>query len=266
MKILREFGLTEAQLRKILNGKEVRPRIIKEAITDKEFEFGVVSDTHLCSKFEKLDELHTFYAICKKMGIKHIVHAGDIIAGQGIYSGQENEIHTFGVDSQVGYVIKNYPQVDGITTYFITGNHCLSFFKKSGVDAGRLISAEREDLKYLGQYKGDVEINGVKIRLLHPDGGGAYALSYKGQKIAEQITSGDKPHVLVLGHYHTSIYFFYRNIHILYGGAFEGQSSFLLRKGINPSIGGWTVKVRIAKDQKKSCVSITPSWIPFFRR
>jgi hypothetical protein len=77
LKLLKEFGLTEAQFRKIMAGKKGKPQIIKEAITDKEFEFGVISDTHLCSKFEKLDELHTFYAICNKVGIRHIVHAGD---------------------------------------------------------------------------------------------------------------------------------------------------------------------------------------------
>jgi len=266
LKLLKEFNLTESQLRKILNGRKYKPQIIKEAITNNELEFGVIADTHLCSKFEKLDELHTFYAICKKIGIKHIVHAGDIIAGQGIYTGQENEIHTFGADSQVRYVVENYPKIEGIKTHFITGNHCLSYFKKSGVDVGEKISAQREDMNYLGQYQGNIEIGGVKIRLLHPDGGGAYAISYKGQKIAEQIPSGQKPHLLVLGHYHTSVYFFYRNMHILYAGAFEGQSSFLLRKGINPSIGGWTVRVRIAKDKRKSIVAIVPSWIPFFGR
>ena len=116
---------------------------------------------------------------------------------------------------------------------------------------------------YLGQYRGDVTINGIKVRFLHPDGGNAYALSYRAQKIAEQIPSGEKPHILVFGHFHTAHYFFYRNIHIFNAGAFEGQTSFLLRKGINPTIGGWTVRIRVAKDKKKTILSISPTFIPF---
>jgi predicted phosphodiesterase len=115
----------------------------------------------------------------------------------------------------------------------------------------------------MGLYSADIEIEGVKIRLHHGDGGGAYALSYKGQKLAEQIPSGDKPRILLIGHYHTCFYFFYRNIHILNCGAFQGQTSYLIRKGLNPAIGGWIVEVRTGKE-KNDILSITPSWIPFF--
>lgn len=90
-----------------------------------------------------------------------------------MYHGQENEVHTFGATGQAEYVIKNYPKVAGITTYFCNGNHDLSWWKRSGVDTGDLISAGREDMIYLGQYFGEVELSGVKIHLMHPDGGGA---------------------------------------------------------------------------------------------
>ena len=200
------------------------------------------------------------------MGIKSVLHAGDVVAGFGIYAGQENEVHTFGADAQAEYVVKNYPKIKGITTYFITGNHDLSFHKRSGVDIGQIITTKRPDMIYLGQYQGDVFLDGVRIRLIHPDGGGAYAISYKLQKIAEQIRSGDKPHILISGHAHTSMYFWYRNIHCLMAGCFEGQTTFLLRKGINPAIGGWIMEMRAAKDKKKSVVAIKPSWIPFFGR
>ena len=264
MTTLKDLGLTEKEAVKILTTRRAKPAIIKKQFTDEEFSFGVVADTHLCSIHEKLNELHTFYAICEKTGIKQIVHAGDIVSGWGIYKGQENEVHTYGAEAQAGYVGKFYPHVDGITTYFITGNHCLSWWNRSGIDIGELIAQKREDLVYLGQYQADIELGGVKIRLMHPDGGGAYALSYKAQKIAEQIPSGEKPHILICGHWHTSHYFFYRLMHILNAGCFEGQSAFLLRKGINPAIGGWTVKVHLANDKKRSLVSITPTFVPFF--
>ena len=263
--LMDRFGINEKQLVSILAGKDTKPKILEHNISNRVFTFGVVSDTHLCSIHEKLDELHTFYEICRKEGIEIVVHAGDFISEWTIFKGQENEVHTLGADGYVAYAVKNYPKVKGITTYFITGNHCLSWLNLAGVDVGNLIAKEREDMIYLGQYQGDVIIGGVVVRLHHADKGGAYALSYNAQKIVEQIPSGDKPHIMIFGHWHTSHYFFYRNIHILNAGCFECQSLFLLRKGINPVIGGWTVKVRIANDKHKTILSITPTFIPFMK-
>lgn len=160
-------------MKRIVQGKKSRPKILTRNIGNKTFTFGAVSDTHFCSIHEKLDELHTFYEICRKENIKIVVHAGDLVSGWGIYKGQENEVHTFGAEKQAQYVIDHYPKVEGITTYFITGNHCLSWWQKSGIDIGRLVAAGRPDMVYLGQYQGDLVVEGIKIRLLHPDKGGA---------------------------------------------------------------------------------------------
>lgn len=77
MKLLKELGITQKQLISILRGRDRKPKILKQNISKEVFTFGVVSDTHLCSTHEKLDELWTFYEICRKEGIKTIVHAGD---------------------------------------------------------------------------------------------------------------------------------------------------------------------------------------------
>lgn len=260
--LIKDLGISQAQLKRILVGKRSKPKILKRNLSNKVFTIGIISDTHFCSIHERLNELHTLYAICKKEGIGVVVNAGDLVCGWGIYHGQENEVHTFGAKNQAEYVIKNYPQVKGITTYFITGNHDLSWWNRSGIDVGSLIAEKRPDMIYLGQYEGNLELNGVRIRLLHPDGGGSYALSYKAQKIAEQIPSGIKPHIIVFGHWHTAHYFFYRMMHIFNAGCFEGQSSFLLRKGINPVIGGWTAQIRVGKTEPK-VLSMTPTFIPF---
>lgn len=264
MTTLKDLGLTEKQAVDILTAKQRKPSIIKRQMTEKEFTFGVVSDTHLCSTHEKLDELHTIYEIFRKSGITVVFNAGDLVSGWNIYAGQESEVHTFGADGQINYFCKNYPRVKGITTYFITGNHCDSWRKIAGINIGERIAEKRSDLIYLGVYAGTVELSGVRVKLYHGERGGAYALSYNSQKVAEQITSGEKPHILLCGHWHTALYYFYRNIHIIHCGAFEGQTLYLLRKGINPVVGGWSVRVRVADDKKKSLVSCTPTFIPFF--
>lgn len=263
--LIKDLGITPMQLKRILSApKGYKPKIISGRMDDNgECSFGIVSDTHFGSIYAKINELHTFYEICRKRGIKEIVHAGDLVAGWGIYRGQENEVKVFGSRNQAQMVINDYPKVSGITTYYITGNHDLVWWDRSGVDIGEIVSAERPDMVYLGQYSGDVVLGGVTIRLLHGIGGGAYALSYKGQKIAEQIPSGKKPHILVLGHWHTCLYYFYRNIHIFNAGAFEGQTSLLLRMGINPTIGGWIVRMRVANNNRRTITEISPTFYPF---
>lgn len=121
---IKELGLTGKQIRNILIGsRKFKPKILKRYITDKEVKFAVIGDTQICSRNEKLDELHTFYAICQKVGIKDVFHAGDLVEGSGkIYRGQLNDIHTYGAARQIDYVIENYPKVKGINTFFITGN------------------------------------------------------------------------------------------------------------------------------------------------
>ena len=264
--LMKELGLTSKQVENILlsrKTKKNKPQILKRYMSDRELRFGIVSDTHLCSTHEKLNELHTFYHICKKMKVDTILHAGDMVAGWKVYRGQENEVHTFGAIGQSNYVIENYPKVKGIKTYFITGNHCESFWKLAGIDIGDVIADKREDMIYLGMYDADVFLKGVHIKLHHGDGGGAYALSYKGQKYAEQIPSGKKPRVMIIGHFHTSFYFWYRNIHIINAGCFEGQTTFLARKMLNPAIGGWIVDLRLGK-KKNDVIACQTGWIPFF--
>ena len=262
MKLLKELGITEVQLKRILAGRRRKPAIIHEHITDEEYEFGIISDTHICSRYECLDELHTFYAICEKIGITKVLHAGDLIDGGMSHPGWENEIHTFGADRQVRYLIKNYPKVGGITTYFITGSHDYSFWKRAGVDVGELIMDQRNDLLYAGMTQGDIELGKIKIRLIHPAGGMPYARSYRGQKIVESIAPGNKPDVLAVGHLHASYYFHYRNVHVLGAGAFQRQTPYLMEKSLMPDIGGWTIKIRLDKDG--SIVAFQPSWIPFY--
>lgn len=262
--MLKELGLNKAKLMRMLAEKRPKPKILKRAITDKILRFGIVSDTHLCSIHERLDELHTFYEICRKEGIQYVLHSGDLIDGSGLYTGQENEIHTFGLKRQAQYVVDRYPKVDGIETIFVTGNHDLVYYKNAGADVGECITEKRPDMRYVGRDKADIELGGIRIQLLHPGGATAYADSYHLQRTISSFEGGSKPQILICGHYHRSLYLFSRNIHGFLGGTFQGQTVFQLRKRISPVVGGWTVKCHIAKDNHNSVVAISPTWIPFF--
>ena len=203
--------------------------------------FGVISDTHLGSYFEALDALHLAYRVFKREGIEVVYHAGDLLDGEKMYRGHEYEIHTHGADAQIEYCVENYPRIKGITTYFITGNHDLSFWKRSGVDVGPKIAQLRPDLVYLGPECADIKIeneNGRAIvQLVHPGKGSAYAVSYHAQKYIESLPGGRKPHLVLMGHYHKAEYLVWRNVHLIQTGCLQRQTKYMQRNNVAAIVG-----------------------------
>ena len=84
--------------------------------------FGIVSDTHINSKWTQLTHLNDFYQRAKAEGITNIYNAGDIDEGEQMRPGHQYECYTQGADDHVDEILRVYPKIDGITTHFITGN------------------------------------------------------------------------------------------------------------------------------------------------
>lgn len=209
-------------------------------------QFGLVSDTHLACKEERLDALHAHYDLMHKEGITTVLHAGNIIDGY-IPKINGNSVICTGVDDQCQYVIDNYPERRGLTTYFITGDDHESWFMRDGLNFGWYLqkkaeSENRKDLKYIGHVESDVEVmtpvGAIMIKVQHPGGGSAYARSYTGQKQIEALTGGEKPHILVQGHYHVSNYMVERNVHVISMPGFQDQTIFARKKRLRMEVGG----------------------------
>lgn len=232
-----------AQLRKVAQ-EENKTHLI--GLKDGWHKAGIVSDTHLNSKYQQLTHLRDTYEIFGHEGVEFILHSGDITAGKGMYKGQEYEVINLGADEQCDYIVDNYPQIPNVKTKLIAGNHDLSFYNSMGFDICKQVSNRRGDIEYLGQLGAYVEIaEGVFIYLLHPDSGQAYAVSYKPQKIAAGFMGGQKPNIMIIGHYHQAEYLFERNIHIIQAGSFETQTPYLKRKGIMPKVAAWMIEFKI---------------------
>lgn len=230
----------------------------------KGLKFGATGDWHLCSKEQQKTHLNTFYDICADEGVKEVYNTGDLVAGDGVYKGQRFETFYQSLDDQAKYAIDNCPNKKDITTYFITGNHDFSYFKSAGADIGEMIAKDRKDMIYLGKLGAFVNLReNIKMHLLHPDGGGSYAESYRLQKIIEGYAPENKPNILLAGHFHTSIQICVRNVHAFTTGCFEGQTPFLLRKGLFPKVGGWIIEIVPADDG--SILRIKGEWIPFYK-
>ena len=226
--------------------------------------FAIMGDTQFGSKYSQITYLHEFYDLCVKEGITTVYHTGDITDGLKMRAGHEYELYLTSADEMRDDVAANYPKRDGITTYFITGNHDASIYKHIGYDIGQAIANLRDDLVYLGRDCAVIDLTPkCKLELRHPWDGTAYAISYKMQKMIEAMEADSKPNILAVGHYHKAEYLFYRNVHALQTGCFQGQTPFTRGKGISVWMGGWIVTVRL--DDEGSIIGLAPEFIPFYK-
>lgn len=115
--------------------------------------------------------------------------------------------------------------------------HDASWWNSEGYDFVEELCKRRDDLVYLGMYGAFLNIGNVKAYVMHPDGGVAYARSYKMQKIIEKLPPESKPHILLVGHYHVTCHMpKYRNVEGIQVGCFQAQTQYLKRKALNPDI------------------------------
>lgn len=225
--------------------------------------FAIMGDTQIGSRYAQLTYLHNFYDLCEKEGIKDVYHTGDLTDGLKMRVGHEYELYEISADEMRDDVVKNYPKRDGITTHFITGNHDASIYKHVGYDIGQAIANMRPDMKYLGRDCAVINLTPkCTLELRHPWDGTAYALSYKMQKMIEAMEADSKPNILAVGHYHKAEYLFYRNVHALQTGCFQGQTPFTRGKGISVHMGGWLVTVRV--DENGYIQRFAPEYVPYY--
>ena len=81
----------------------------------------LISDTHLASKYDRLDILKYLYDKAEKNGIKHILHSGDFTDGRSNRPEQVYELREPSYEGQVEYCVEKYPTFSG-KTYVIQGN------------------------------------------------------------------------------------------------------------------------------------------------
>ena len=205
----------------------------------------VISDTHLGTKEQQLTLINEVYKEAHRRGIKTVLHIGDVLDGDYTQVRKEQTYQLFlrGFDEQVGYVIDMYPHIDGITTYFIQGSHDETHLKNGGATAGAWIDRCRDDMVYLGQDKAMFKINNLRILMDHPGGGNAKSYSYKPQQAIEGLNPGEKPNILLQGHYHKSYYMFYRNVHSLLVPCIVNQSQFMKKMNLQNVVGAYFIKI-----------------------
>jgi len=235
--------------------------------------FGFITDNHLCNKHSRLDVLRAGYDHFEREGITTVYNAGNWIDGEHRFN--KGELVTApGMDRQIEYLIDKYPQKRGITTFYIAGDDHEGWYQqREGIEIGRYaqLSAEkagRQDLRYLGYAECDVALkcgSGESVmRVVHPGGGSAYAISYTDQKLVESYQGGEKPQILLVGHYHKFNVGYPREVHTVQGGCTTDQSLFMRKKRLQAHVGFSVIKIRQREDGAVDRFAV--EWFPFYDR
>lgn len=225
-------------------------------------EIAVVSDTHFGNIHQQLHLLNKIYKEAYNRGITTVLHCGDVVDGNYLNRPEQpRQQFLHGFDEQAGYVVDMYPKVSGITTKYILGSHDETHYKNGQATINSWVSRCRKDMIYLGQDNASLEINGVKIFMDHPGGGSAQSVSYKPQKRIEILESDYKPKILLIGHYHKSYSFVYRNVRGIEVPCFCDKTQFQQKQGLSNAVGAYFLN--IYSDNKGNIQYFEPEEILF---
>ncbi len=207
-----------------------------------------VSDTHLGNKKDLPEVFQKAYKDAAELGVRRVYNPGDVTDGPGStgYRGHQNDVKFVGLDDLEDYVVAKWPKVkikvdprrpilvtrlvyneEGKFTYkeelvkegeiwlqtdAIDGNHDEWTYKQSGHSIVRALAARLpEHIRYLGFLHGATAVDGIYHKVIHPRGGGGYALSFRLEKHMAALRKRgetDLPTVVYLGHWHTAYLLF----------------------------------------------------------
>ena len=239
----------DGELVDYINGEIVRLKkpikvndVYEIPTTSDQIKLCLISDTHLCSKYDRIDILNYIYEEAEKRGIKHILHSGDFTDGKSNRPEHLYELKEISYEGQVDYCVDKYPTYNG-KTYAIQGNHDDWWYKSNGSEILKSISKKREDIVYLGSGYADLKIGKLKIRLFHGKSGQSYAKSYKIQKYLDSIPINELPQILQTGHVHQSFYMKQDNTHCFQTSCLEDITPFARTMGLSNDKSCWWLDI-----------------------
>lgn len=245
------FDIIDNRIKKV---KPIKENDIYEVKSNLDhLKFLMISDTHLASKYDRVDILRYLYQEAEDKGVNYILHSGDLTEGLSGRPQQQFELKELSYTGQRDYVIDKYPE-SNIPTYMISGNHDLWWVKQCGADIVNDICKQRDDLIYLGSDCEDLKIGKLKIRLYHGKGGQAYAKSYKLQKYLDTIPLEERPHILQTGHIHQAFYMKQDKTHCFQTSCLQDLTPYERSQGFNNDKSCWWTDVYM--DNKGNPVKI----------
>lgn len=227
----------------------------------KEEKFIGMGDTHFCSVYQQISMTRKTYKIATEEKVSFVAHCGDLGDGKNVFRDQERLLFVHGADPQREYIIKNYPRARGIKTYVREGSHDSCYKRDFDYNFVKHICEKRKDLIYVDEEDPVIEVNEMRIKLLHPMGGVPYALSYKPQQFAEDAVL-ERLAAILTGHYHVAHFMpSYMALPVFSVPCQQAQTIYLKNKILRPDLGIWIITISF--DKFGNVVKIIPDYRDF---
>jgi hypothetical protein len=240
---------------------------------DNTFLFGACGDQHVGSKYHREDVSRDLYRRYSENGVQAAFNTGNWIDGEARFNTYDILAH--GLDAQARLLAEIHPHAD-FPTYAVWGDdHEGWYAQREGINVGSYVEGimrtaghDWHDLGFMEAHVRLVNANSGKSALLavvHPGGGSSYANSYRPQKIIESFEGGEKPAVLLLGHYHKLDPGLTRNVWYLQTGTCQDQTPFMRKKSLEAHVGG--AMIHLEQDPATGAITgFTPSLWRYFNR
>lgn len=240
---------------------------------DNTFCFGAFGDLHAGSKYCRYDVREDLVRRAEKRGAQAIFDTGNYLDGHATFN--RYDLEAVGMAQQTTMLAARHPKTV-LPIYAVTGDdHEGWYSQREGIDIGwyteKIMREAGHDWTDLGYMEAHVKLTNANtgafsiLAVVHPGGGSAYALSYRPQKIIESLEGGEKPAVLLLGHYHKLEAGNVRNVWYVQTGTSQDQTPFMRKKSIEAHVGG--VIVNLEQDPRTGAIlGMTPELVRFFNR
>lgn len=240
---------------------------------DNIFRFGAFGDLHAASKYARWDVREDLVRRAEAFGAQCIFDTGNWIDGEAPFN--RYDLECIGMDAQMRLLAARHPKTT-LPIYAVTGDdHEGWYAKREGVDVGRYCEAvmrpEGHNWTNLGYIEADVLLRNANtgatsvLRVMHPGGGSAYALSYRPQKIIESLEGGEKPAIVLMGHYHKIDCGLVRNVWYCQTGTQQDQTPFMRKRAIEAHVGGFLIEAE-QDPETGAIIGFTPQARRYFNR
>lgn len=258
-----DIGLSQFEIEIVKQGMKI-PQVAAASFewSQESFKFAHVTDTHMGHKLSRLDWWQRACDLIEKEGCQFVCHTGDMTEGMNKrIPGHIYELEAIGSTAQVE-LAENRLKLLPCDIYAINGNHDLWGYSSIGFDPCHDIAKGLPDkFHYLGMHEADLKIGNIMIKFWHGEDGSSYATSYRTQKFIENLSGGEKPHILLAGHDHKEIAYTCRNVRVFGGGTLCGQTRWMRNKKLAAHVGFRIIEVW---QNENGIERIKEEWIPFF--
>jgi predicted phosphodiesterase len=220
---------------------------------------AIVSDTHIGNMWAAEEELTRFIRWAYGLGVRTVIHPGDILDGFDHKLIPEQDL--VGFDRQSLRATQVFPALDGLQYFAHTGNHDEHTSSSCGFDSGRGLENRfrevgRHDWHHVGRCNALIRVESAEWELNHPHGGTGSNAGVIG--VLEGIINerDHLPHFELTGHFHKYVTGIRKGCHMIGCATWQRKGSPFSNRIKGPwAVGGVLVEYDALEDGSVDAVS-----------